>query len=266
MTAASVVVTLAFVAASVGRAREYAAYEVAVPEPAVAESVKVCAEKLRIEPEAAAGVPDFPPEVTLSEIAAEETSVVAAAASSVIVWPSQSKPPVSGEIKLMGLFRMLLISALRSEDVRSSEPHVLTLDNAISVLQAHRADFIQGRDRVQFQVAIDRILNGLQLDRAIFAVDFLDEFVHELRAAEKPKHRIIQRESDPGAAIQDIAPALGYRCGLLRLRVALPAESDVAVLVGDADRGPGERLHEKSRAIIRVRQRHFCRNRSRCVD
>ena len=84
-----------------------------MPEPAVAESVNVCADQLATEP-VVAGVPDFAPEVKFHDTAALETTVVTAAASSVSVCPSQSNPDVSGEMREIGLLRILSNSALRS--------------------------------------------------------------------------------------------------------------------------------------------------------
>ena len=117
--AASVVVTSALVAAKVGRAMAAPTQAAAVPDPAVALSVKVCAEKLSTDP-VVAGVPVFAPLVKFHDTEAEDTTVVTAAASSVSVNPSKSTAAVSGEISVTGLLRIDENSVFKSDAVSTS--------------------------------------------------------------------------------------------------------------------------------------------------
>ncbi|MCI0555904.1 MAG: hypothetical protein L0287_33595, partial [Anaerolineae bacterium] len=104
--AASVVVTLEFVAARVGCCNAINAQLVAVPDPAVAESVNVCATTFSVFP-VVFGVPDFPPGVKLTAWLELETIEVAPAESKVIVNPANDTAFVRGNATSVPLLRML---------------------------------------------------------------------------------------------------------------------------------------------------------------
>ena len=109
----------AFVAASVGRWNAWPTQAAAVPDPAVLESVNVCADQFAIDP-VVDGVPAFAPDTKFHETAAVEVTVVAAAESSVSVFPSKSSGPENGVMSEVPLFNILLNSLFRSEAVRIS--------------------------------------------------------------------------------------------------------------------------------------------------